>query len=80
MISAEKLKTLISLEHRDLADLLSKNGYSVASFKNSRFVGLTNGGELCYRVTFYDESGSGEETGKVFISYNSGQDRVLARY
>lgn len=80
MLTAEKLKTLTELGPKGLAVFLAQSGYTGASFKTVKFIGLTNGGQLCYKVTYFDDAGTGEETGKVFISYDHASDRVTADY
>lgn len=80
MLTADKLKTLTSFGPSGLAQILDKSGYKMASFKDAKFIGITNGGQLCYSVTYHDESGEGEEVGKVFITYDHVNDRITADY
>ncbi len=69
MITAETLKGLMSFTTKDLAKILDTSGYSMCSFKTAEFLGMTNGGQFCYKVTYFDEAGTGEdEVGKVFVS------------
>lgn len=73
MILPDTLNYLTSLDRITLARILDKSGYPMHSFQSSKFVGLTTGGEFCYKVTFFDEAGTGEnEVSKVFIKYDNG--------
>ena len=80
MITADTLQTLTTFGPKGLAVLLADSGYSGASFKTIKFLGITNGGQFCYGVTYYDESGEGEETGKVFLTYDHATGSVSAEY
>lgn len=72
MILAETLKGLMSFTTKDLAKILDTSGYSMCSFETAEFLGMTNGGEFCYKVTYFDEAGTGEnETGKVFVKLDN---------
>ena len=77
MITAETLKILTTMGPTALAKVLDTSGYSMCSFKTAKFLGITNGGQFCYSVTYYDEAGTGEdEVGKVFVSYDA-KDHVM---
>lgn len=79
MITADKLKDLTNFDRWDLAQLLAQSGYTGSSFQSAKFLGITTGGEFCYRVTYFDEAGTGEnEVGKVFVRYIAGEDRIEA--
>jgi hypothetical protein len=81
MITAETLTTLTSFSTRGLERALDTSGYSMCSFKSSKFLGITNGGQFCYGVTYYDEAGTGkDEFGKVFLSYNADKNRIVAEF
>jgi hypothetical protein len=81
MIDAETLKTLTTFTPHGLAMALHHSGYTGASFKTAKFLGLTNGGQFCYAVTFHDDAGTGEiEKGKVFLSYDPVAGKVTADY
>lgn len=41
---------------------------------------ITNGGQFCYSVTYYDDNGLGEQEGKVFLSYDPAAGKVTADY
>ena len=80
MITADTLKTLTSFTTHGLAMALHHSGYTGASFKTAKFLGITNGGQFCYSVTYYDDTGLGEQQGKVFLSYDPTAGKVTADY
>jgi hypothetical protein len=80
MITADTLKTLTTFTTHGLAMALHHSGYTGASFKTAKFLGITNGGQFCYGVSYYDDNGLGEQQGKVFLSYDSAQGKVIADY
>lgn len=65
MITADVVKELVSLDKTQLVQIVESSGYKGADFKSIKFLGLTNGGQFCYRVTYH---GDDEESGKVFVS------------
>lgn len=82
MLSADKINEVIKLSKYDLIRVLARSGYTGCSFKDSEFVGLTTGGQFCYRVDYWDDGGGPEEelvTGKVFVWYGS-DGRLVADY
>jgi hypothetical protein len=68
MIRAEQLAYLTSLTPTNLTSILAASGYSGCEFESAEFLGLTNGGQFCYKVTYKDEDGVA--VGKVFVSRN----------
>ena len=81
MITAERLDTLISFTPKALAVALANSGYTGCSFETAKFVGITNGGKFCYRVTWFDEAGTGEIVeDKVFLTYHSDVGHVTADF
>jgi len=79
MITADELQTYVSLTRHSLVQVLAESGYTCASFKSTKFIGLTTGGEFCYSVKFYDESGEGETTCKVFVK-KATDGKMIADY
>ena len=67
MITAERLQILITQSTQDLSRLMK------CEFKDTRFLGITNGGEFCYRVTLPDDAVT-----KVFV--RPADDEVVAGY
>jgi len=81
MITADRLKTLTTYSPKGLAKVLDLSGYPMCSFETAEFVGITNGGQFCYKVTYYDEAGTGDhEVSKVFLSYDPARDKVIADF
>ena len=81
MITADTLKTLTQLERKGLAVFLANSGYTGCSFESAKLLGITNGGQFCYSVTYFDEAGTGEtETGKVFLTYDHSTGAVTADF
>ena len=76
MILAEELNKFTTLDRHDLSQILARTGYTGVSFKSVNFIGLTNSGDFCYSVKYFDESGEGEATGKVYVSKSATGDMV----
>lgn len=80
MITVDTLKTLTSLGPKGLAALLANSGYSNGSFKTATFLGITTGGQFCYKVTYQDENTGGVATGKVFVTYDHATGSATADF
>lgn len=80
MITADTLRTLTTLGTYSLGQLLHSSGYSGASFKSSEFSGINSDGDFVYTVTYWDDAGTGEETGRVFIHYDAASHKISADY
>lgn len=80
MILADTVTYLTTLSPKGIAQVLDKSGYSMCSFKTAKFLGITNGGDFCYRVTYHDDAGTGEEVGKVFVRYDSATGFITADF
>ena len=76
MITAEKLKILSEMTARDLTSLIRKAGYKEDRFLTATFLGMTNGGQFCYKCLY---PGEFEDTCKVFV-YQSSDGIVRAEY
>ena len=68
MMLAHELEKYTTLDRYELRGVLERSGYTGMSFESVKFLGLTNSGHFCYNVTYFDDAGTGEETGKVYIS------------
>ena len=79
MITAEKLQTLITFTPQALARALAVSGYRGCEFQTARFLGLTNGGQFCYSVLFYDEELEQDAQGKVYLTHNT-DGSITAEY
>jgi hypothetical protein len=71
MITAETLQTLISLRAPELNSMARLNGYKGPAFSSVKFLGITNGGELCYMAVFLVEGGT--DSTKVFVTHTGGR-------
>ena len=68
MITADKLRELISLKAESLTELIQQQGYEGDRFISAMFTGITNGGQLCYHCVYPSEQGT--DTTKVFLTVN----------
>lgn len=80
MITADTLKTLTTFTTHGIKMALHQSGYTGCSFKSCKFLGITNGGQFCYSVTYYDDTLEGEVTDKVFLTYNHAENKVSADF
>ena len=64
MITADKVRELISMGPRDLTLLIRRAGYKEDSFTTAEFLGMTNAGMFCYRCEY---PGEFEDSCKVFV-------------
>lgn len=78
MITAEVLNDLISITAERLTVILQNSGYKSKVLADVKFVGITNGGQFCYKV-IYDDEGE-ERLGKVFVTYNYQTGRLTADF
>ena len=78
MILADTLKTLTSFTAPALTRAIQQAGYKRDRFNTAKFLGMTNGGQFCYSVTYIED---GEVcTTKVFVSYDPTEGRVSVDY
>lgn len=80
MILADTLKLLSTQTPTGLSQILKSSGYTGCFFKSAKFLGLTNGGDFCYQVTYHDDAGEGEAIGKVFIKYDQANNSITADF
>lgn len=80
MILAETLDYMIKLGPKALAKVLDSSGYSMCSFKSAEFLGITNGGDFCYKVEYHDESDTGRTFDKVFVRYDHATNSLSADF
>lgn len=66
MITAERIQQQAYLSTTDLERLIQKN-YPQDRFFSSKFLGITNGGQFCYSVTYPDPNYEQPQTTKVFV-------------
>ncbi len=72
MITAETLKTLTTFTAPALQRALGKSCKD--EFTGARFLGITNGGQFCYTVTYNVKGGT--DSTKVYITYDAGKVTV----
>jgi hypothetical protein len=80
MITAERLQTLTTFTPKALAMGLAQRGYPGNNFDTAEFLGITNGGQFCYRVTFYNDHTEEQDEGKVYLYYDQTTGSVKVDY
>lgn len=78
MILADTLKTLTTFTAPALTRAINIAGYKKDRFNTAKFLGMTNGGQFCYAVT-YTEDGEEFNT-KVFLTYDPVVGGITADY
>lgn len=74
MITPDKLTEMISYHAPTLTKLAKDGGWKGPAFSSCKFLGITNGGQICYMAVFLCEGGT--DSTKVFLSHVGG--RVIA--
>ena len=74
MITADTLKEMISYNAPTLTRLAKEGKYKGPAFSSCKFLGITNGGQICYMAVFLVEGGT--DSTKVFLTHTGG--RVIA--
>lgn len=81
MILANTVQYLTSMTNKDLSQVLDVSGYGDCEFDSAEFLGITNGGNFCYGVTYPDEYTQGKTArGKVFVKYNAQTQAITAEF
>jgi hypothetical protein len=75
MITADKIRRLAYLDTTALEAAVNKN-YPEDSFVSSKFLGISNGGQFCYSVKYFDEEMGIEQTTKVFVDLDNKEEAV----
>jgi hypothetical protein len=75
MITADTLRTMTTFTAPALQRALGKDAQGL-EFTSAKFLGITNGGQFCYRVVFHVKGGT--DSAKVFLTYNPAEGRVTA--
>ena len=76
MITAEKLTLLTSFPAFMLTEMAREADWDGPAFTGAKFLGITNGGQFCYTVTFPVKGGT--DSTKVFLTYDPTADQVIA--
>jgi hypothetical protein len=80
MITAEKVNKLASLSTDQIEGALTTAGYSKSErVLQSKFVGITNGGDFCYQFTYKDNDSGLLSIGKLFVNINA-TGEIVADY
>jgi len=76
MITAEKLTLFTNFPPFMLTEMAREAEWDGPAFTGAKFLGMTNGGQFCYTVTFPVKGGT--DSTKVFLTYSPAEDRVIA--
>jgi hypothetical protein len=79
MITADKLKLLTTLTPTALTQFLQSSGYKQDRVTECKFLGITNGGQFCYHVTYKTDERETDSC-KVFLTYDPTKGQVIASY
>ena len=80
MITADKLKTLTTMTPRALTQVVQASGYKRDRVNECRFLGITNGGQFCYKIVYPDQDAkNGMATTKVYV-WEDHNGELLADY
>jgi hypothetical protein len=66
MITPETLQEMISYHAPTLTKLARDSGYKGPAFSSCKFLGITNGGQICYMAVFLVEGGT--DSTKLFLT------------
>jgi DNA-directed RNA polymerase delta subunit len=73
VITADRIREYTNLSTEQLTEMIQKF-YPRDRFQDSRFLGITNGHQFCYSVTYYDTNLEEDCQGKVFVSQDGTAD------
>jgi hypothetical protein len=76
MITPDTLQEMISYHAPTLTKLARDNGYKGPAFSSCKFLGITNGGQICYMAVFLVEGGT--DSTKLFLTRTG--SRVIVDY
>jgi hypothetical protein len=76
MILAETLETLTTYSPQFLTRAAQDAGYKGPNFTACKFLGITNGGQFCYKAVYPVKEGT--DSTKVFLSYDHATNKVFA--
>jgi hypothetical protein len=80
MITAEKVNKLIKLQPNQLDQALITQGYTgFERVMACEFLGITNSGDFCYKITYRSMDQGTWDYGKVFVNINE-TGQVVADY
>lgn len=78
MITADKLTLLTNMPAVMLTTAIQAAGYKEDKFQTAKFLGLSNGKQFVYNVTYIEDNEI--HSTKVFVDYDPTVDRVSVDY
>ncbi len=78
MITADKLSLLTNMPAVMLTTAIQAAGYKKDKFQTAKFLGLSNGKQFVYNVTYIEDNEI--HSTKVFVDYDPTVDRVSVDY
>jgi len=75
MITAYKINKLGNLSTIQLNQAIRRNGYA-DSFKEAKFLGVSNGGQFVYEVMYFDTHEGEDCYTKIFVDLNESEEAV----
>jgi len=80
MITADTLRRMTGFTSEGLTALIRASGYKRDSFKEAEFLGITNGGQYCYKVLYFDNVLGEDCYTKVFVTHDQFEQSTVASY
>jgi hypothetical protein len=71
MITPDQLQALISYRAPEITRLAKEGGWKGPAFSSCKFLGITNGGQICYMAVYLCEGGT--DSTKVFLTHTAGK-------
>ena len=78
MITEFKIKRCAYLDTITLEGAMQRNGYKDAKFTQNKFLGITNAGQFCYEVMYFDDEQDSYCYTKVFVDLDHNDEPVGA--
>ena len=80
MITADTLRTMTTFTAPALTRAIRDSGYKDEEFKEAKFLGITNGGQYCYEVLYFDLDQGTDCFTKVFLTHDQFEGTVSVDY
>lgn len=80
MITADTLSRMTTITAEGLTTLIQQSGYKEDKFKEAKFLGITNGGQYCYQVLYFDTEQGEDYFTKVFVTHDQFEQTTVAEY
>jgi hypothetical protein len=65
---------------QELTELIGQSGHKKTVFKAARFLGITNAGQYCYEVLYFDTDLGEDCYTKVFLTHDQFEQATRADY